>query len=90
MAKAVRTETGISDHAVSVSYAAVELAKKIFESLQQRTVMVLGAGDTSELAARHLVRQGVTTMFVANRTAERADSPGASAAGQGDSLGGVS
>src|SRR4030095_2760561 len=72
VAKAVRTQTGISDHAVSVSYAAVELAKKIFESLQQRTVMVLGAGDTAELAARHLVQQGVTKVFIANRTSERA------------------
>ncbi len=70
--KAVRHETGINDHAVSVSYAAVELAKKIFESPQQRTAMVLGAGETSELAARHLVRQGVTSMFVANRTHDRA------------------
>jgi len=72
VAKTIRTETGISDHAVSVSYAAVELAKKIFESLQQRTVMVLGAGDTAELAARHLVNQGVTRVFIANRTSERA------------------
>ncbi len=70
--KAVRHQTGINDNAVSVSYAAVELAKKIFETLQQRTVMVLGAGETSELAARHLVRQGVGTIFVANRTHERA------------------
>src|ERR687888_45151 len=72
VAKTIRTETGISDHAVSVSYAAVELAKKIFESLQQRTVMILGAGDTAELAARHLLSQGVTRVFIANRTAERA------------------
>ncbi len=73
VAKAVRNETGISDHAVSVSYAAVELAKKIFESLQQRTVMILGAGDTAELAARHLINQGVTSVFIANRTQERAE-----------------
>jgi len=73
VAKAVRSETGISDHAVSVGYAAVELAKKIFESLQQRTVMVLGAGDTAELAARHLINHGVTRVFIANRTAERAE-----------------
>jgi len=73
VAKAIRSETGISDHAVSVSYAAVELAKKIFESLQQRTVMVLGAGDTAELAARHLVQQGVTRVFIANRTSDRAE-----------------
>jgi glutamyl-tRNA reductase len=70
--KAVRHETGINDHAVSVSYAAVELAKKIFETLQRCTVMVLGAGATSELAVRHLVRQGVATVFVANRTHARA------------------
>ncbi|MBM3225811.1 MAG: glutamyl-tRNA reductase, partial [Candidatus Tectomicrobia bacterium] len=61
------------DHAVSVSYAAVELAKKIFESLQQRTVMVLGAGETAELAARHLVNQGVAQVYITNRTAERAE-----------------
>lgn len=70
--KAVRHQTGINDNAVSVSYAAVELAKKIFETLQQRTVMVLGAGETSELAARHLARQGVGHIFVANRTHDRA------------------
>ncbi len=73
VAKAVRSETGISDHAVSVSYAAIELAKKIFESLQERTVMVLGAGETAELAVRHLVRQGVPRVFIANRTMERAE-----------------
>lgn len=73
VAKTVRSETGIGDHAVSVSYAAVELAKKIFEQLQNRTAMILGAGETSELAARHLLRQGVVSMFVANRTASRAE-----------------
>jgi glutamyl-tRNA reductase len=73
VAKAVRSETGIGDHAISVSYAAVELAKKIFERLQERTVMVLGAGETSELAVRHLLRQGVTRVWVSNRTAARAE-----------------
>lgn len=73
VAKAVRSGTGIGDHAVSVSYAAVELAKKIFEHLQDRTVMILGAGETSELAARHFSRQGVAAMLVANRTAIRAE-----------------
>lgn len=73
VAKAVRHETGIGDNAVSVSYAAVELAKKIFERLYDRTAMVLGAGETSELAARHLMRQGVATMYVANRTMARAE-----------------
>ena len=73
VAKSVRNETGIGDHAISVSYAAVELAKKIFERLQERTVMVLGAGETSELAVRHLLRQGVTRVWVSNRTAARAE-----------------
>ena len=73
VAKAVRSETGIGDHAVSVSYAAVELAKKIFERLPDCTAMILGAGETSELAARHLLRQGVASMFVANRTPVRAE-----------------
>jgi glutamyl-tRNA reductase len=73
VAKAVRSETGIGDHAISVSYAAVELAKKIFERLQERAVLVLGAGETSELAVRHLLRQGVTRVWVSNRTAIRAD-----------------
>jgi glutamyl-tRNA reductase len=73
VAKQVRSETGIGDHAVSVSYAAVELAKKIFERLHERTALVLGAGETSELAARHLLRQGISQIFVANRTPERAE-----------------
>jgi glutamyl-tRNA reductase len=73
VAKTVRTETGISDHAVSVSYAAVELAKKIFEHLHTLTALVLGAGETSELAARHLANQGVKKIFVANRTMARAE-----------------
>ena len=73
VAKMVRSETGIGDHAISVSYAAVELAKKIFERLHERTAMVLGAGETSELAARHLRRQGVTKILVSNRTPLRAE-----------------
>ena len=72
VAKLVRSATGMSDHAVSVSAAAVELAKKIFAQLPERTVMVLGAGATSELAARHLSRQGITRLFVANRSPQRA------------------
>ncbi len=58
-AKRVRTETGIAGNAVSVSYAAVELAKKIFGGLQGKTILLIGAGEMSELAARHLLRQGV-------------------------------
>jgi glutamyl-tRNA reductase len=72
VAKRVRSETGIGQMAVSVSYAAVELARKIFGSLSGRTVMIAGAGKMSELAARHLRRSGATHVFVTNRTHERA------------------
>lgn len=71
-AKRVRTETGIANHAVSVSYAAVELAKKIFGSLQDKKVLLIGAGEMSELAARHLLNHGVDKVIVANRTYARA------------------
>ena len=72
VAKRVRSETGIGQMAVSVSYAAVELARKIFGSLTGRTIMIVGAGKMSELAARHLRRSGVSHVFVTNRTHERA------------------
>jgi glutamyl-tRNA reductase len=72
VAKRVRSETGIGQMAVSVSYAAVELARKIFGSLNHRTVMIVGAGKMSELAARHLRRSGAAHVFVTNRTHERA------------------
>src|SRR5436190_23517552 len=72
VAKRVRTETEIGQMAVSVSYAAVELARKIFGSLNNRTVMIVGAGKMSELAARHLRRSGASHVFVTNRTHERA------------------
>jgi glutamyl-tRNA reductase len=72
VAKRVRSETGIGQMAVSISYAAVELARKIFGSLNGRTVMIVGAGKMSELAARHLRRSGSAHVFVANRTPERA------------------
>jgi glutamyl-tRNA reductase len=72
VAKRVRSETGIGQMAVSVSYAAVELARKIFGDLQNRTVMIVGAGKMSELAARHLRRSGASHVFVTNRTHERA------------------
>src|ERR1035438_3964949 len=71
VAKRVRSETGIGQMAVSVGYAAVELARKIFGSLANRTVMIAGAGKMSELAARHLRRSGATHVFVTNRTHER-------------------
>lgn len=72
VAKRVRTETGICESAVSISYAAVELAKKIFHSLEEKTVLLIGAGEMAELAARHLVSNGVSSMLVTNRTFERA------------------
>ncbi len=72
VAKRVRSETAISSAAVSVSYAAVELAKKIFDHLRGRTVLLLGAGKMSELAARHLISQGITRLLVWNRTYQRA------------------
>ncbi|HET6498345.1 MAG TPA: glutamyl-tRNA reductase [Coriobacteriia bacterium] len=71
--KRVRTETGIGEHAVSISYAAVELARKVFDDLEGRTVLILGAGKMSELTAKHLVSNGVKTVLVANRTYERAE-----------------
>jgi glutamyl-tRNA reductase len=72
VAKRVRSETGIGQMAVSVSYAAVELARKIFGSLAGKTVMLVGSGKMSELAARHLRRSGCTHIFVTNRTHSRA------------------
>jgi glutamyl-tRNA reductase len=72
VAKRVRSETEIGRSAVSVSYAAVELARQIFGSLDGKKVMVVGAGKMSELAARHLRRSGVAGICVTNRTRERA------------------
>ncbi len=71
-AKRVRTETAIANNAVSISYAAVELAKKIFGNLQGKTVLLVGAGEMAELAARHLLNQGVGKVLIANRTYTRA------------------
>jgi glutamyl-tRNA reductase len=67
-AKRVRTETHVAEAAVSVSSAAVELAEKTFGGLQGKTVMILGAGQMGELAARHLVSRGAATVLVSNRT----------------------
>ncbi|MBU1712734.1 MAG: glutamyl-tRNA reductase [Proteobacteria bacterium] len=68
VAKRVRTETGIGDHAVSISYAAVELARKIFGLLEGKKVLLVGAGEMAELAVEHLIRNRVKEIFVANRT----------------------
>jgi glutamyl-tRNA reductase len=71
-AKRVRTETEVGRLAVSVSYAAVELARKIFDGLEGRAVLLVGAGEMAELAARHLVDHGALTVYVTNRTWSRA------------------
>lgn len=71
-AKRVRSETEIGESAVSVSYAAVELAREIFGSLKDSKVLLIGAGKMSELAARHLHRSGASQIYVTNRTYERA------------------
>jgi len=72
-AKRVRTETAIGASAVSVSFVAVELGRKIFASLRDRTVFLIGAGEMAELAVQHLVEAGVRRVVVTNRTRERAD-----------------
>jgi glutamyl-tRNA reductase len=72
VAKKVRTDTGIGEHAVSVPYAAVELAKKIFGDLRGLHVLLLGTGEMGELTAEHLHQQAVKQVFVANRSHERA------------------
>jgi len=72
VAKKVRTDTSIGEHAVSVPYAAVELAKKIFGDLKGLHVLLLGAGEMGELTAEHLHKQDVRQVFVANRSHERA------------------
>ena len=72
LGKRVRTETYIDRQAVSVSSAAVELAKQELGTLEDKVVLIIGAGDTSELAARHLVSNGISGVIVANRTFDRA------------------
>jgi glutamyl-tRNA reductase len=72
VAKRVRTETEIASNAVSVSFAAVELARKIFGTLEDKTVLLIGAGEMCELAARHFINNGVSRVHVTNRTFERA------------------
>lgn len=72
VAKRIRTETGIGSSAVSISSAAVELARKIFGDISDKRVLLVGAGEMAELAAQHLVGQGVVSVTVANRTFSRA------------------
>lgn len=72
VAKRVRTETKIAEQAVSVSYAAVELAKKIFSNLADQTVLLVGAGEMAKLAARHFLAQGVQHMRITTRNPQNA------------------
>jgi glutamyl-tRNA reductase len=73
VAKRVRTETQIGNSSVSIASVAVELARKIFGSLENKKVLIVGAGKMSEQAARHLMNHGAGTVLVANRTYERAE-----------------
>ena len=73
VAKRVRTETAVASSAVSISYAAVELAKRIFGTMQGHRAMLIGAGEMAELAATHLIKNGVDEIVVANRTFAKAE-----------------
>jgi len=75
VAKRVRSETGVASKAISVGSTAVELACKIFDRLEDKTAMLIGAGEMSELAARHLLAQGIHGMIVTNRTFDRTPVP---------------
>ncbi|MGB5987431.1 MAG: glutamyl-tRNA reductase [Desulfobacterales bacterium] len=72
VAKRVRSETGIGDRAVSISYAAIELGRRIFDTLEDKKVLLVGAGEMAELAVEHLIRRRCGEIWVANRTFERA------------------
>jgi glutamyl-tRNA reductase len=82
VARKIRTETGIGEHAVSVPFAAVELAKKIFGELEGLEVLLLGAGEMGELTAAHLRAQNVRQVYVANRSFVRAEELAARFEGQ--------
>ncbi|HMG03795.1 MAG TPA: glutamyl-tRNA reductase [Edaphobacter sp.] len=82
VAKKVRSETQIGSSSVSIASVAVDLARKIFGSLEGKTVLLVGAGKMSELAARHLIQQGAANILVANRTLERAEKIAAQFGGQ--------
>jgi glutamyl-tRNA reductase len=73
VAKRVRTETQIGSSSVSIASVAVDLARKIFGSLAHKTILLVGAGKMSDLAAKHLIQQGATTLLVSNRTEARAE-----------------
>lgn len=82
VAKRIRTETGIAASAVSISYVAVELGRKIFGTLDDSTVLLIGAGEMAELAARHLRNAGARRILIANRTPEKAENLAAHIGGE--------
>ena len=82
VAKRIRSETGVASSAVSISYAAVELAKKIFGEMEDKTAMLVGAGEMAELAAVHLLNSGVERLVVVNRTLTRAEELAAQIGGE--------
>ncbi|HEX7158905.1 MAG TPA: glutamyl-tRNA reductase, partial [Edaphobacter sp.] len=83
VAKKVRTETNIASSSVSIASVAVDLALKIFGALQGKTILLVGAGKMSELAARHLIQHGASNILVANRTLSRAEALAEKFAGPG-------
>ncbi len=87
VAKTVRNETRVGENAVSVAFAAVNLARHIFAQLNNARVLLVGAGDTAELVAQHLTEQGVQQLMVANRTLERAEVVASQFGGQAHTLG---
>lgn len=86
VAKRIRTETDIGAHAVSVAYAAVSFARHIFADLSSNHALLIGAGETIELAARHLRDLGVRELIIANRTGERAEELAAEVGGRAITL----
>ncbi|MBZ9557236.1 MULTISPECIES: glutamyl-tRNA reductase [unclassified Modicisalibacter] len=87
VAKQVRTETGIGENPVSVAYAAVSLASRIFDDFSSSRALLVGAGETIELVARHLREAGIRELIVANRTRERAEHLAGEFGGQAITLG---
>lgn len=86
VAKQIRTDTSIGESPVSVAFAAVTLAKQIFSHFEQHTALLVGAGETIELATRHLREQGLGKLIIANRTPERAHQLAAQYGGYGIGL----
>lgn len=89
VAKQVRTDTAIGASPVSVAFAAVSLSRQIFANFSQHTALLIGAGETIQLAARHLIGAGIGTLIIANRTIERAEALARETGGRAISLGEV-